>query len=216
MVGTSTDLPGEAPLGTYKVSTGDGKPVSAHEAIFPLVSRDNDGMFSLIGTGFFIAENGVFATAAHVVAGSLYARGNPKSPLGLFQFLPGNQYLYRPVHRAVLHTRADVAVGVAWPARHNETGASPPNKLLTLSSRTARIALSISTYAYPKTTIRASTPQLLNFGGAFFDGIIQERFPQGRDRVMLPGPCFRTSMVLHGGASGGPVLGANGTVVAIN
>lgn len=34
--------------------------------------------------------------------------------------------------------------------------------------------------------------------------------------MMLPGPVYRTTMVIHGGASGGPVFAADGGVFAIN
>lgn len=33
---------------------------------------------------------------------------------------------------------------------------------------------------------------------------------------MLPGPCYRTDMVIHHGASGGPVAGPTGRIFGIN
>jgi hypothetical protein len=74
----------------------------------------------------------------------------------------------------------------------------------------------VSTYAYPKTDIQPGMPQVVRFEPAFFDGVLIEHHPHGRDKVVLPGPCFRTSMVIHGGASGGPVIGGDGTVFAVN
>ncbi len=43
-----------------------------------------------------------------------------------------------------------------------------------------------------------------------------EYLPEGRDRVMLPGPCYRSDMVIHHGASGGPVAGPSGSVFGVN
>ncbi|MFA6002775.1 MAG: hypothetical protein WC881_01770 [Elusimicrobiota bacterium] len=42
------------------------------------------------------------------------------------------------------------------------------------------------------------------------------QYPKGRDSCMLPTACFRTSMGIKGGASGGPVFDYRGYVFAIN
>lgn len=75
----------------------------------------------------------------------------------------------------------------------------------------------VATYAYPNTIIE-TTPQgqVLSFDPKFFEGRIMEYLPNGRDQIMLPGPCYRTDMVIHHGASGGPVAGPSGRVFAIN
>lgn len=99
---------------------------------------------------------------------------------------------------------------------HNITGAPMPNKLLTLAARPPQVGSVVCTYAYPKTDIQPGKPQIVRFAPGFFEGSLLESHPNGRDKVVLPGPCFRTSMVIHGGSSGGPVVGPNGTVFAIN
>jgi hypothetical protein len=75
----------------------------------------------------------------------------------------------------------------------------------------------VATFAYPNTIIE-TTPQgqILYFEPNFFEGRIMEYLPNGRDRLMLPGPCYRTNMVIHHGSSGGPVAGPSGRVFAIN
>jgi hypothetical protein len=209
-------IAGQAPAGRYRARAGDGKHADLGHAIFPIVTQREDGIFEPIGTGFFVAENGIFLTAAHVVTAVLDNDGNVTGPFGLFQFLPGGQYYVRPIHRATRHLVADVAVGVAVPMHHNTTGAPMPNQLLTLATAPPSLGSPVCTYAYPKTTVVGGKPQTIHFEPAYFDGTLLEHFPQGRDRVVLPGPCFRTSMVIHGGASGGPVIGQNGAVFAIN
>jgi len=178
--------------------------------------QQNDGLFVAIGTGFFIAENGVFVTAAHVVQEVLDEHGNATGPLGLFQFLPDNQFYVRPIHRVTRHPVADVAIGVATPMHHKTTGAPMPNKLLTLAVKPPLVGTAVCTYAYPKTVIEPGKPQVIRFELGFFDGVLLEHLADGRDKVILPGPCFRTSIVVHGGASGGPVVDANGAVFAVN
>jgi len=75
----------------------------------------------------------------------------------------------------------------------------------------------VATYAYPNAIIQsAETGQLLSFNPEFYEGRIVEYLANGRDRVMLPGPCYRTDMVIHHGTSGGPVAGPSGRVFGIN
>lgn len=211
-----SSLFGKALRGQYYAQTGDGADTNPSEAIFPILTQQNDGLFVAIGTGFFIAENGVFVTAAHVGQAVLDEHGNATGPFGLFQFLPPNQYYVRPIHRVTRHLVADIAVGVAAPMHHNTTGAPMPNKILTLAAKPPLVGSNVCTYAYPKTVIEPGKPQVVRFEPGFFDGLLLEHLPSGRDTVILPGPCFRTSIVIHGGASGGPVVDANGTVFAVN
>lgn len=185
-------------------------------AIFPICTQRKDGLFIAIGTGFFVAENGIFVTAAHVIKAVLDEHGNVTGPFGIFQFLPGGQYALRPILRATHHVVADVAVGVAMPAHHKTTGAPMPNKILELAASPPADGSSVCTYAFPKTDIQPGKPQVVRFKPGFFEGSLLEHYPHGRDKSFLPGPCFCTSMVIHGGASGGPVVGSNGTVFAVN
>lgn len=209
-------LKGQSRAGTYIIRSDDGKDADIGHAIFPIVSQLQDGTFVPIGTGFFVAEQGIFVTAAHVVTAVLDDQGNVNGPFGLFQFLPGDHYYVRRIHRATRDLVADVAVGVAIPMTHNTTGAPMPNKVVALAKAPPSLGSTVCTYAYPKSTIVSGQPQVVHFEPGFFDGELLEHFPQGRDKVILLGPCFRTSMVIHGGASGGPVLGPNGTVFAVN
>lgn len=208
-------LIGETPYECFSVRE-DGVALDPNEAIFPIVTQDESGLFRLIGTGFFISQNGIFVTAKHVVTEMLDTKGDPTGPFGIFQFLPDNHYYLRPIHRATHHEIADVAVGVAWPMHLNETDQPLINKLLTLASKPPETGAKVSSYAYPNTTIDSGLPQVISFNPNFFDGQIVEHFPNGRDRAVLPGACFHTSMVIQGGASGGPVIGPGGTVFGIN
>ena len=61
-----------------------------------------------------------------------------------------------------------------------------------------------------------SGKQIVHLRPAFYDGEVQEYLPNGRDRVMLPGRCYRTNIFIHAGASGGPVFDPNGYVFGVN
>lgn len=208
-------LPGEAEVGAYGVRTGDNVPADPSPSIFPIVRQDTMGRFHLIGTGFFITTNGLFVTARHVLRDVLDAKDQQKYPIGLFQFLENNVYIHRPILRCVMHRVADVAVGVAAPVERN--GNPLTNPILTLTLVIPPLGTRVCTYAYPKhKNVSLGDQQILSFAPTFYDGDILADFPHGRDRVLLPGPCYQTSITMHGGASGGPVFSPNGCVFGVN
>jgi hypothetical protein len=209
-------LPGEAASGAYGALDGDGRPADLSLSVFPILRRNDDTALKLIGTGFFITTNGLFVTARHVLLDVLDSHGNQRFPIGLLQFLPGNRYIYRPILRCVTHEIADVGVGVAAPIA-NAVGEPLTNKILTLTTVPAPVGSRVVTYAYPKhSNFSQSGQQVLNLTPTFYDGDIEEYFPHGRDRTLLPAPCYRTNMVIHGGASGGPVFTRSGWVFGVN
>lgn len=54
-------------------SDKNGQPADGLSAIFPIVHLDDENPFMPIGTGFFIANNGLFATAKHVLLNNVRA-----------------------------------------------------------------------------------------------------------------------------------------------
>ena len=203
---------GEATAGRHRFIDLDGNNTSGHQVIFPILKQVLGGTFQLIGTGFFVSSCGLFASAKHVLLDCFDESGDQKYPICIVQFLPDNQFQFRHILWCSSHNTADVAIGLVEPTRDNE-----PNAALTLSTSSSSIGGTVATYAYPKTEISQDDyAQVLNFKAAFYDGQLVEYLSNGRDRVLLPGPCYRTSMVIHGGASGGPVMGASGRVLGIN
>jgi hypothetical protein len=183
-----------------------------YHVIFPILKQVNDSSLELIGTGFFIASMGLFASAKHVLRDCFDEKGNQMYPVCLLHFLPDNQYLFRHILWCSSHPTADVAIGLAEPAAD-----ALSNGVLTLTTSSPTIGETVVTYAYPRTEIRQlATLETLNFKPAFYEGCVAEFFPNGRDQCLLPGPCYQTSMVIHSGASGGPVVGKSGRVFALN
>lgn len=196
---------------------GDGRPADLSLASFPIFQQDDDGSGRLIGTGFFITTNGLFVTARHVLEAVLDAQGDQRYPILLMQFLPGNRCLYRPILRCATHPFADVGVGVAAEML-DPSGIPLTNNILTLTTEPVPVGAHVATYAYPRhSNLSRNGLRVLNLMPAYYDGYIEEYFPNGRDRIMMPAPCYQTNIVIHGGASGGPVFTPrSGCVFGVN
>jgi hypothetical protein len=73
------------------------------------------------------------------------------------------------------------------------------------------------TYAYPRfSNTQDDDSQKVEFNSSYYAGYIREYLPKGRDRILLPGPCYQTCIHIHAGASGGPVFGSHGLAFGIN
>jgi hypothetical protein len=87
---------------------------------------------------------------------------------------------------------------------------------MSITAESPTVGTRVATYAFPETTVEHREKQFLRIKGGYFDGVIEENHPNGRDRALMPGPCMRTSMHIHDGASGGPVFSDSGAAFAIN
>jgi hypothetical protein len=209
-------LAGEASPGAYGFRTADGQIVNPGHSIFPIVKVFKKRVH-LVGTGFFITSDGLFVTAKHVLMDPFDGDGRVKYSIGIFQFVPDNIYIPRPILRFSAHPFADVAVGVAAPMTNNKTKLPLTTPVVILDMKGVDVGTEVVTYAYPKHSNTVdSNSQKLEFNATYYDGYVKEYFPNGRDQVLLPGPCYQTSIHIHGGASGGPVSGPNGRVFGVN
>lgn len=204
-----------APLPTAgSFQTADGAVTDGSESIFPLCTQDPTGGWQFLATAFFICTNGIFATARHVVMDRSGKR--PQEPLVAFQFLPDNSFIIRPVQMLSARGDADVAIGILAPVR-DASGQQLKNKILTLTKRIPQPGEIAATFAYPSTTVRdLAEVQELHFMTTWHFGHVEDYLPQGRDRVMLPNRCYQTSIIIPGGASGGPTADKYGRVFGIN
>ena len=143
--------------------------------------------------------------------------GEPISGLMTLQFVPPNQFIRRDIVKATVHTSADVAVAGVGTLKHKETGAILRNKVLRLTKVVPRVGDYVATWAFPNAVHEIKG----NNGTAtiipkIYEGKITKEYRDGRDSVMMPGPCYETTLSLQGGSSGGPVFNENGFVFAIN
>lgn len=211
-------LEGEVPPGHIGIRDGEGITRDASHVVFPILSFI-DGTFRLVGTGFFIGPNGIFVSAKHVLNDILDKNGKPIGSLYIYQFLDGNVGVQRPISRFHVHPNADIGVGVCYQMKNNADGTELKNCQLRLTVNIPSNQTKVSTYAYPKILELPKNDkgqQVFDFYPTYFDGLVEEHLPNGRDSSMLPSECFRTSMYLHRGASGGPVFNNNGRVFGVN
>lgn len=186
-------------------------------AVVPICRSEPGGSMQYLGTGFFITNIGVFATAKHVLMDVIDQNGKTVAGVSALHFLPGDIYYHRQIIRFYAHDNADVALGVLAPMSHKQTGQPLLNELVTLTRRRPPVGERVLTFAYPRTTIaRDGDGNSVDAHTTEHVGHIVEHLPNGRDRVMLPGPCYRTDMEILHGASGGPVFDADGHVFGIN
>lgn len=211
-------LKGEADQSLFKVHASNGDIVDPKEAIFPILKHYDNGVVKMLGTGFFVTRIGFFVSAKHVFQDAIDADGKQKAFLSIIQILENKTFYIRPVIGCVVHEIADIAVGICASMSHKTTGEPLLNKILALSTDLPRIGEHVSTFAYPGTTVTQSEliKTEVKFRAKFYAGKVEEYHPKGRDRVMLPFPCHRTSIILHGGSSGGPVFGENRNVIGVN
>ena len=184
------------------------------DAIFPIL-RNDGGTPTIVGTGFYICTNGIFVTATHCFE----HEGKIASDRGfaIFHLPADGTYLQRPILRAWHSSRADVSVGVAAPMTHNPTGTLLRNKVMVVTAERPAPATSIATYAFGDSHCSSDGPKTkIILEPRFSEGKIIDYFPNGRDRSMIHWPVYETSMPFLGGASGGPVVGPEGTVFAVN
>jgi hypothetical protein len=208
-------LSGAAQRGRYGFRGSDGQITDDTRAIFPILKQEGSDPV-VVGTGFYISHNGIFVTARHCFE-SCPGQISEKASFAVFHLLPGNQYTWRPVLRAWHSSIADVAVGVAAPMQHNETSGSLSNDVMTLTTERPAIGAHVATYAYAGSSFhKFETHKELRLQPDFYEGQIFDYFPNGRDKSSVNWPVFETSLHIHGGASGGPVVNERGTVFAIN
>lgn len=199
-----------------KARTGDGKIVHPGSTVFPILKEIEKKKLSVIGTGFFIARYGLFATAAHVVQDLV-----KENELGISYVLQvtepfdGRLYL-RKIKRITFFNELDLAVGQA--DNYVEKFPNDPltNLRCILSDYIPLRGERVFTYAYPENEIMDFTtdapPRVVGnrFEGEFLAVEAADRNP------FIPYDHFSTSIRVRSGASGGPVFTEAGRVIGVN
>ena len=200
----------------YRFVTGDGEPVQGWEAIVPIFRADEFPKLICIGTGFFIHVGGILATAAHVMRDVLDKNGDPEAGLMTIQYVHPNIMIRRNITNVTMHGCADVAVAAVETLIHKETGNPLRNEAMIMTTKVPKVGDYVATWAFPKSVSTFTEKETsVSIGPKLYEGEIKEEHRDGRDSVMLPGPCYETNLGVEKGASGGPVFDENGRVFAI-
>jgi hypothetical protein len=183
-------------------------------AFFPIIDM-RASVWVPVATGFFISTNRLFATAKHVVVDE---NGQPRRELAAIHInRPAGRVSVRSVTYIAAHATADVAIGLLADHQFRDAGVRYTNKCFALAASGPAAGAKVVTMAFPKSELKAADGRFdLKFTSDVAAGILEEYYPAGRDRTMLPGRCYRTSLSIPSGASGGPVAAGNGEVFAIN
>lgn len=195
---------------------GNGNPADGLEAIFPIFEYNEGNFWKPVGTGFFIAEHGLFATAKHVLVDA--ASGAARQDLLAAHIIRRQQkFSIRRVINITLHPKADVAIGFLADEDKKDCASAAANTIFRLSADDPILGDKIAAMAFPNATVQGSADAfMMEFKTLGVSGKIVEVYPHGRDQTLLPSKCFQSDMNIAGGASGGPVAFGAGHVFGIN
>ncbi len=214
--------------------------MDGRSVIFPICAVNERGEWRLLGAGFFILKPNVFVTAKHVLYDDV--RGcEVTDNLAAFHFVNEQDIRERRVRLIFNHPKADVAIGVLADWEEPE-GFNLENRVLTLTKRIPEVGERVNTLAYPQTEIHTPPIRVTNgdssdvvtvrvheiFESESLEAVVQSLVLKAsihsgkiigsfeEDYGDVKTVCYRATMELLPGTSGGPVFDVNGHVCAVN
>lgn len=200
----------------YGFRTGAGRPVETCPAIFPIFKRPvgSEDPWEGVGTGFFVTDFGLFLTATHVLEDLDPER---EEMIVLHAYPEERAYNPRPVIRGYARRGTDVAAGLVMPLATG-SGDRVWNVFMAVCAETPAVNDVVFSFGFPFTLVVPNAAPDLHFVALepfWTDGIVQQHFRDGRDRVMQPGCCFETDLESYGGSSGAPVMDRHGRAFGV-
>lgn len=200
----------------YSFANISGKSENGMEAVFPFLTGNKTEGFKFLATGSFIHPFGGFVTAAHVL---LEKDGSLVDPLiAIHLDINGNPMVrHFSKENYGIDNKSDIAFGLLSHPINIDTSERVQNPFFIMSASKISVNDPIKTCAYPLSKIEnIDGEQIGEFKLDWFDGVIKEAHPKGRDKSVLPGACYRTNMHIMSGASGGPVFNKKGLLIGVN
>lgn len=209
--------------------------------IAPIYKVSFEGEPELIGTGFWVTTRGHFVTAKHVIDDNIGADGVDRGMIYAICMTPDRQFHPRALGRTFRHELFDLALSetlgpdgpedpddgdtvVTWPVALTLKELEPGDSVHTHAFVSGNQPFFAGKEPGRTTSEFGATLEIpalnivydLNFRTRRESGRVGEVFPEGRDKVMLPFPCFQSEMPLYGANSGGPVFDDKGRVCGVN
>ena len=208
---------GEASLDLYSV----------YDVIVPILIETDSSEWKIIGTGFFITSTcGLLITAKHVVDVVINDDGSQKYPLFIIQCSYEKWYI-RPIDKVNIPPNYDFALISCKQLVHKSTKLPYKNRVLPISKTVPQKNDNIHTVSYPCSSVKKIKDGTQNIKLELqpYPGKIKAFYPEifnpSNDhetyvKRYINTPCFETTMVIHSGASGGPVFNSKGKVFGVN
>ena len=199
----------------FEGSNGDYMPVGSQLGILLALSFRDDSGHHTTGSAAMVGP-GLAVCAAHVLQDQGYAEklASGETTLVAQAPLPGGMLLWT-VLRFSLVPNADLAV-----LSLTLSSSFPENRHFDFASITTRMPavgdeLTITGLSAIRRTEAVSSATHLEMVPGCVKGLVIDSYPEGRDRAMLPGPCFAVDCDARGGMSGGPVFDSRGHLVGV-
>jgi len=214
--------------------TPDGRGLRPIQLVMPLAIDYGSDKLSAFGTCFPIfARQNIFVTARHVFEGlpiqieddsmgTFHSESGTQLVAGCFHSIGAAGrlgWLLRPVARLWRHKTADLALGLFFGINLLRLGRPLIDIVPHRDFSLPRVDGLVTTFAYPNLTGETTSVELsrrVTEVRTVRMGFVNQVYPAGRDRLMLPEACMETSLDIRGGMSGGPVFNAEGRLCGVN
>ncbi len=218
----------------FRPYPGTRKELDLLTGIAPIFRIDVDAnTVHLVGTGFWVTEDGHLVTAWHVVEENIDGKGMDRGPIFAVQTFPDRSIVVRNFSKSDKHPQFDLALSetvIAPPFADRPTAPiSMTLDELSIGDQVFSFAVLAGDQIFENEKLPGLTayhfggeisaeflhkPAPVRFAVRLSFGSVSMIFEKMRDRVMLPFPCIQTDVPIYGGNSGGPLFDVRGRICA--
>jgi hypothetical protein len=200
----------------------NGHPIDSQVGVTPLCVQLEPGVYQVTGSGFYVARYGLLLTAKHVVD-EITTHDAENRPTVAWIWKSDGTLNFRPLLTCSFDNRAprdaaDIAICQAVDsAQPGAIRVAQTNERIALVTRLPEPDTRIATYAYPdnhRLDFRGPKQRTVRMFADAFEGKVLDIV--GPNERFLRYMHVETSIQIRGGASGGPVFGADGHAFAVN